>query len=715
MTPETLTSTSKADATRLEMTPQSVRKRDGRLESFSPEKLAQSIERALAAGGIKDILWTTRLTGYVVTRLSGRFGDGEVPATTDIREVVELTCIDQNLNHVAKRYLTYRFDQRSGERREPVYGRGITWERYFTRPGVHPFDEIPWEFRDARITNEKGEIIFEQKNVEVPTFWSQTATNIAVQKYFAGEQGSPERESSARQLIGRVAHTISNWGRLGGYFASAEAAEAYEMELTSVLINQRAAFNSPVWFNVGLADRRQQCSACFIQSVQDDLHSILTLAVNEGMLFKYGSGTGTNLSTLRSSKEFLGHSINKSSGPISFMKAYDAVAGVVKSGGKTRRAAKMVILNVEHPDVLEFIRCKAKEEKKAWTLIDAGYDGSMNGEAYFSIFYQNANNSVRVTDEFMQAVVDDQEWWTRYVKTGEPCEKFRARDLMHEIAEATWQCGDPGMQYDTTVNRWHTTKNSGRINASNPCSEYMYLDDTACNLASLNLMKFRTESGEFDVESFKRGAETIITAMEIIVGFSSYPTPAIEQNSFEHRPLGIGYANLGALLMARGLPYNSDEGRNYAAAITALLSGASYAQSTRIAEKVGPFSAFSENKESMMGVIQMHREAAYRIDPHGVPEDLLTAARASWDETFERGWQHGIRNSQISVLAPTGTIAFLMDCDTTGIEPDIALVKYKWLVGGGMLKLVNSTVPEALARLGYAARQIDDIMAYVNE
>ncbi|MBI4133456.1 vitamin B12-dependent ribonucleotide reductase, partial [Candidatus Uhrbacteria bacterium] len=658
---------------------------------------------------------TTALTGQVVSRLAYRFGADPAPTTADIREIVELTFIDQNLTHVAKRYITHRIDQSASSRREPVYGNGLSWERYFTRPGVHPFDEIEWEFRDARITNEKGEVIFEQKNVEVPSFWSQTATNIAVQKYFAGEQGSPTRESSARELIGRVAHTIADWGRIGGYFATALDAEAFEMELTAILINQRAAFNSPVWFNVGLSDRKQQCSACFIQSVQDDMHSILTLAMNEGMLFKYGSGTGTNLSALRSSKEFLSNSINRSSGPVNFMKAYDAVAGVVKSGGKTRRAAKMVILNVDHPDILEFIRCKAREERKAWSLIDAGYDGSMNGEAYFSVFYQNANNSVRVTDEFMRAVVEDREWWTRYVKTGEPCEKFKAKEVMREIAEAAWQCGDPGMQYDTTVNRWHTGKNSGRINASNPCSEYMYLDDTACNLASLNLMRFRTESGEFDVESFKRGSSTIITAMEILVGFSSYPTPAIEQNSFEHRPLGIGYANLGALLMARGLPYDSDEGRNYAAAITALLSGASYVQSTRIAEHIGSFAAFSENREPMLEVMQMHREATRQIDPRGVPEDLLAAVEQSWDEVVSRGAEHGIRNSQISVLAPTGTIAFLMDCDTTGVEPDIALVKYKWLVGGGMLKLVNGTVPEALARLGYTARQIDDILAYVND
>ncbi|MBI4281123.1 vitamin B12-dependent ribonucleotide reductase [Candidatus Uhrbacteria bacterium] len=629
--------------------------------------------------------------------------------------MVELTLIDQNLAHVAKRFLAARFDRSASGPPAPIYGHGLAFERYFTKPGLHPFDELQWERRDARLTNEKGEVIFEQKEVEVPSFWSQTATNIVVQKYFTGTIGQPDREWSVRQLVTRVAHTIADWGRWGGYFATAEDAETFEMELTHILVNQKAAFNSPVWFNVGLPDRKQQCSACFIQSVQDDMHSILTLAVNEGMLFKYGSGTGTNLSSLRSSKEYLSHSVNKSSGPVSFMKAYDAVAGVVKSGGKTRRAAKMVILNIDHPDILEFIRCKAAEERKAWALIDAGYDGSIIGEAYHSVFFQNANNSVRVTDDFMRAVEEDGQWMTRSVTTGEPMERFRARELMKEISEAAWQCGDPGLQYDTTINRWHTTKKSGRINASNPCSEYMYLDDTACNLASLNLMKFRTEYGEFDTEAFRRGNETVITAMEIIVGFSSYPTPAIEQNSYEHRPLGIGYANLGSLLMARGLPYDSEDGRNFAAAVTALMSGAAYAQSTRIAEKLGPFTAFPENRESMMEVMQMHRDAAYQIKAQGVPEELLTAARKSWDEVVEGGGRHGLRNSQISVLAPTGTISFLMDCDTTGIEPDIALVKYKWLVGGGMLKLVNNTVPEALARLGYSGQEIDDLLAYLNE
>lgn len=694
---------------------QFVTKRSGLQETFSSEKLARSIDAALVASGIRDAMCAIQITKYVVTRLTQRFDGHTTPTTHDVHDMVQLTLIDQNLTHSAKRYLSYRLAGRLESATKPLYGHGITFEYYFTKPGVHPFAEIQWELRDARISNEKREIIFEQKDVEVPVFWSQTATNIVVQKYFAGEIDSPDRERSVRQIVTRVAHTIADWGRTRGYFATATDAETFEMELTFLLVNQCAAFNSPVWFNVGLSDRRQQCSACFINSVQDDMHSILSLAMTEGMLFKFGSGTGTNLSTLRSAKEVLSSSVNRASGPVSFMRAYDAVAGVVKSGGKTRRAAKMVILNVDHPDILDFIRCKAKEEKKAWALMDAGYDGSIVGEAYHSIMYQNANNSVRVTDEFMQAVVDDTEYATKYVVTGKDCKKFRAREVMQEIAEAAWQCGDPGIQMDTTINRWHTAKNSGRINASNPCSEFMYLDDSACNLASMNLMKFRTESGEFQVEAFIRGCETMITAMEIIVGASSYPTPAIEQNSLDHRPLGFGYANLGALLMARGLPYDSDEGRHYAAAITSLLSGAAYAQSIKIAEKLGPFAAFEENKAPMMEVMRMHRDAVYRISNEDVPEDLLEAGKKAWDEVAERGEQHGIRNSQISVLAPTGTIAFLMDCDTTGIEPDIALVKYKWLVGGGMLKLVNNTVPEALARLGYTAREIDDILGYINE
>jgi len=695
----------------------SVRKQNGDVERFSVEKLSTSLKAVLLSAGLtKNIdFLVSKIQGYVVTRLNKNFDGHTVPSTSEVREIVQLTLIDQNLTHVAKRYLTYHLEnEKNAVPSEPVYDNGLKFERYFTTLGMHPFDEIEWEHRAARITNEKGDVIFEQEGIEVPKSWSQTATNIVVQKYFVGKLGAPDRETSVKQIVTRVASTIANWGRKDGYFASAEDAKIFEMELTHILADQKASFNSPVWFNIGVSDRLPQASACFINSVEDDMRSILQLAMTEGMLFKYGSGTGSNLSTLRSSRESLAGSPNKSSGPVSFMKAYDAIAGVVKSGGKTRRAAKMVILNVEHPDILDFVECKAKEERKAWALMDAGYDGSINGEAYQSVSYQNANHSVRVTDEFMQAVVNDADWWTRYVTTGQKCEKYRAHDIMRKISEAAWQCGDPGIQADTTINKWHTAKNTGRINASNPCSEFMYLDDTACNLASLNLMKFRKEDGEFDAVAFKSATETLITSMEILVGNSSYPTPAIEQNSILHRPLGIGYANLGALIMARGLPYDSDEGRNFATAITSLLSGAAYAQSARLASKIGSFAEFEKNKEPMMEVMEMHRKESRGILSENVSEGLLETANKCWDEVVELGNKTGIRNAQISVLAPTGTIAFMMDCDTTGIEPDIALVKYKWLVGGGMIKMVNNTVPEALARLGYTGEQIDDILAYIN-
>src|SRR3989339_898511 len=562
---------------------------------------------------------------------------------------------------------------------------GLEFRRLYTKAGLHPYDEIKWEIRDATITSDKGQVVFSQKEVEIPSVWSQTATNIAVSHYFRGRIGTKERERSARQMVDRVAKTISNWGRTQGYFKDEESAEIYEQELTYILINQHAAFNSPVWYNVGV-EEHPQCSACFINSVQDDMRSILNLAVTEGMLFKGGSGTGSNLSNLRSSREYLAGSNGRASGPVSFMKGLDAFAGVIKSGGKTRRAAKMVILNVDHPDIEDFITCKAEEEKKAWALMDQGYDGSIDGPAYASIYFQNANNSVRVTDDFMQAVVDGKEWVTREVKTGNASVSYSARDLINKMAQATWQCGDPGIQYDTTINRWHTCKNTDRINASNPCSEYMFLDDSACNLASLNLMKFRKEVNgvmEFDTEAFKKANQIIITAMDIIVGHSSYPTPAIEQNSLDYRPLGIGYANLGALLMSRGLAYDSDEGRNFAAAITSLQSGHCYYQSAKIAEKVGPFAGYKSNEEPCLEVMRMHRDASYQVTHEGVPADLLTESRKSWDNVVEHGSKFGLRNAQISVIAPTGTISFLMDCDTTGIEPDIALVKYKWLVGGG--------------------------------
>ncbi|MFN7943493.1 MAG: vitamin B12-dependent ribonucleotide reductase [Thermoanaerobaculia bacterium] len=592
---------------------------------------------------------------------------------------------------------------------------GLTFRRYYTTPGIDPFDTVEWEYRDAVIGNEKGEKVFEQKGVEVPKFWSQTATNVVVSKYFRGQLGTAQREHSVRQLIGRVADAMTRWGTEGGYFASAADAETFQAELKHILVQQYACFNSPVWFNVGI-EEKPQCSACFINSVEDTMQSILGLAKTEGMLFKYGSGTGSNLSTLRSSRENLAGG-GTASGPVSFMKGFDAFAGVIKSGGKTRRAAKMVILDVEHPDIVDFIRCKEIEEKKAWALIDAGFDGGFNvqGGAYDSIAYQNANHSVRVTDDFMQAVADDASWTTHAVTDRHAMDTYRARDVMKMIAQATWVCGDPGMQYDTTINDWHTCAATARINASNPCSEYMFLDDTACNLASLNLLKFYDGERGFDVESFRHTCEVIISAQEIVVDFASYPTPRIEENSHRFRPLGIGFANLGALLMARGVPYDSDAGRDYAAAITALMSGASYAQSARIAEKLGPFAAFEENREPMLRVMRKHREAIRRIEPAHVPLDLLTAAKQSWDEVLERGERSGIKNSQISVLAPTGTIAFMMDCDTTGVEPDIALVKYKKLVGGGLIKIVNNTVPVALKRLGYDKDEVRAIVEYIDE
>lgn len=694
----------------------SLRKRDGSEENFDAHKLARSIQSALAASGMKQPSLSEKIVSQVVSRLTHQFDGHSVPTYADVREVVELTLIDNNLLHVAKKYLGYRVHAQQDGRAE-TYGHGITVERYFTKEGVHPYEEIEWDRRDAVITDSKGAIVFEQKNVEVPKTWTQTATNIVVSKYFYGTVGKEDRESSVKQLVGRVATTIANWGRKDGYFATKEDAQHFEDELHYILVNQMAAFNSPVWFNVG-TPRPQQCSACFINSVEDDMRSILNLCVTEGMLFKGGSGTGSNLSKLRSKYEYLAGSNGKASGPISFMKGLDAFAGVIKSGGKTRRAAKMVILDVTHPDVDDFIMCKVEEEKKAWALMDAGYDGSIDGPAYASIYFQNANNSVRVTDEFMRAVEEDGEWTTRAVTTGEPVKTWKARDLMNMMAEAAWQCGDPGIQYDTTINDWHTSINTDRIYASNPCSEYMFLNDSACNLASLNLMKFRKEvNGQmvFDVEAFKKANEVIITAMEIIVGNSVYPTPAIEQNSFDYRPLGIGYANLGALLMSRGLPYDSEEGRNLAAAITSLQSGHCYFQSAKIAEKIGPFAGFQRNAEPALRVMRKHRDASYEISPEGVPADLLTHARVSWDNVVEHASKHGLRNAQISVIAPTGTISFLMDCDTTGVEPDIALVKYKWLVGGGMLKIVNQTVPEALIRLGYTASERKDILDFIEE
>lgn len=592
---------------------------------------------------------------------------------------------------------------------------GLTIERRYTEPGVHPFDRVEWDVRDAVIANEKGETVFEQHGVEVPKTWSQTATNVVVSKYFRGQLGTPERESSARQLISRVADRIADWGREGGYFSTAADAESFHAELTHILLHQYACFNSPVWFNVGI-EEHPQCSACFINSVEDTMQSILGLAKTEGMLFKFGSGTGSNLSSLRSSAETLAGG-GTASGPVSFMRGFDAFAGVIKSGGKTRRAAKMVILDAGHPDIVDFIRCKEVEERKAWALIEAGYDAGFNvaGGAYDSIFYQNANHSVRATDEFMQAVVEDGEWTTTAVTDGQPMKKHRAAELLDMIAESTWVCGDPGMQFDSTINHWHTCPNTDRINASNPCSEYMFLDDTACNLASLNLMRFYDPASGFDTASFRHTCEIVITAQEIIVDNASYPTPKIGENSHAYRPLGIGYANLGALLMARGLPYDSDAGRDYAGAVTALMSGVSYLQSTRIAAIKGPFEGYEANRQPMLQVMRNHRAALKEVDPAHVPLELLNAAKKSWDGVVEEGERNGIRNSQISVLAPTGTIAFMMDCDTTGVEPDIALVKYKKLVGGGMIKIVNRTVPLALERLGYEKSEIQQVVEYIDD
>ena len=593
-------------------------------------------------------------------------------------------------------------------------GGGLTISRRFTREGVHPFDEVQWEKRSAVIGNERGETVFEQHDVEIPASWSQMATNVVVSKYFRGPLGTPRRETSVRQVISRVCDTIATWGREGGYFATEADAQAFQDELTHLVLHQKMSFNSPVWFNVGVPGTRPQASACFINSVEDTMESILTLAKTEGMLFKYGSGTGTNLSPLRSSNEQLGGG-GTASGPVSFMKGFDAFAGVIKSGGTTRRAAKMVILNVDHPDVEEFITCKVNEERKAWALIEAGYDSSFTGEAYASVFFQNSNNSVRVTDEFMRAVTEDRDWHlTAVLDSNRVVKTMRARELMRLMAESAWQCGDPGIQYDTTINDWHTSANSGRINASNPCSEYMYLDDSACNLASLNLMKFLNEDGSIDVEGYRHAVHMTITAQEILVGNAAYPTERIGKNSEDYRPLGLGYANLGALLMARGVPYDSPQGRDLAACVTAIMTGEAYAQSARIAREVGPFNGYAANRQPMLRVIAKHREAAYNIPGESVEAPLVTAARRAWDEAHELGAKHGYRNGQATVLAPTGTIGFMMDCDTTGVEPDIALVKYKKLVGGGMLKIVNQTVPLALQRLGYGDTAVGEICAHID-
>jgi ribonucleoside-diphosphate reductase alpha chain len=594
--------------------------------------------------------------------------------------------------------------------------KGLRFGRHFTPPGSHAFDLVEWERRTAAIIGEKGQVIFEQKDVEVPRSWSQLAINVVAQKYFRGGLGTPERETSVRQLIDRVVESLGLWGREGGYFASEEDAENWSQELRFLLVTQHASFNSPVWFNIGVPGRAQQGSACFINSVDDSMESILELVKTEGMLFKFGSGTGTNLSVLRSSKEQLSGG-GTASGPVSFMKGYDSFAGSIKSGGTTRRAAKMVILNADHPDILEFIRCKAEEEKKAWALIDAGYIVGfiVTGGAYDSVQFQNANNSVRVSDDFMRAVDGDKKWETKAVVDGRVIDSYKARDLWREIAEATWICGDPGLQFDTTIQDWNVVPNTGRINATNPCSEFVFLDDTACNLLSLNLMKFQTEDGKFDIERYRHAIDICFTGQEIIVSNASYPTPAIAKNSEALRPLGLGYANLGALLMSMGLAYDSEEGGRFAGAITAIMTGRAFAQSARMAQVKGPFSEYAKNREPMLRVMEKHRQAAHQLSTSPESADVVDAARETWDEAVKLGRAHGYRNAQATVLAPTGTIGLMMDCDTTGIEPDLALVKYKKLVGGGLLKIVNTTVPAALRKLGYDELKVKEIVEYIDE
>jgi ribonucleoside-diphosphate reductase alpha chain len=589
----------------------------------------------------------------------------------------------------------------------------VAVKRFFTIPGRDPFEEVEWELRDALIPG-KDKPVFEQKGVEFPKFWSQTATNIVAQKYFRGRMGSPDRESSVKQMIGRIVDTVGAWGREGGYFADEEDAQTFEAELKAILVNQYAAFNSPVWFNVGF-EETPQCSACFILSIEDSMESILDWIRREGVIFRGGSGSGVNLSKLRSSKEQLSKG-GYASGPVSFMRGADASAGTIKSGGKTRRAAKMVVLDVDHPDVEEFIWCKAHEEEKARVLEAAGYDMSLDSADWASIQYQNANNSVRVTDAFMEAAEAGADWNLTARTDGAVVDTMPAKKLLRDMAEAAWKCADPGVQYDTTINQWHTLPNTGRINASNPCSEYMSIDDSACNLASINLLKYRREDGDLDVEAFEHTVDVMFLAQEILVGYSSYPTPEIERNAKAFRQLGLGYANLGALLMARGLPYDSDEGRAYAAAITALMTGRAYRKSAEIAGRMGPFAGYRPNAAAMIGVMAQHRAAVGNIEnADSVPADLVSAARRAWDDALDLGEVHGYRNAQATVLAPTGTISFMMDCDTTGVEPDFSLVKSKKLVGGGEITIVNQTVKAALERLGYAPNEVSDIEAFVDE
>ena len=590
---------------------------------------------------------------------------------------------------------------------------GLAVERLYSNPGVDPYEGVEWEKRTATIAGDGGEVVFEQEDVEIPADWSQLATNVVVSKYFRGPLGTPKRERSVKHMIDRVADTIAGWGRVQGYFASEEDADVFHNELKQIILHQRATFNSPVWFNVGVEDT-PQCSACFILSVEDSMESILEWCKVEGMIFKGGSGAGVNLSRIRSSKEILSAG-GQASGPVSFMRAADSVAGSIKSGGKTRRAAKMVVLDIDHPDVVEFIWCKANEERKAYALGDAGWDMTLNGDAWSSIQFQNANNSVRVTDDFLDAVEKDEEWTLKSITTKKPVESLKAKDVMSWISEAAWECGDPGMQYDTTINDWHTCANTDRINASNPCSEYMHLDNSACNLASINLLKYLTDDGTFDTVGFIHTVNIMIMAQDIIVDNASYPTEKIGANARAFRQLGLGYANLGALLMAMGLPYDSDGGRAFSGAITALMTGQGYYRSAELAEHLGTFDGYDVNSEPMLRVMQKHRDAVDDIHAEMVDKNLLDAARTAWDNALAHGRKHGYKNSQATVLAPTGTIAFMMDCDTTGIEPDIALVKYKRLVGGGTMKIVNRTVISALEKLDYSKQQIERIVKYVDE
>ena len=584
--------------------------------------------------------------------------------------------------------------------------------RYFTEPGTHPYDELNWVKRESKIVNPgTGKVVFEQQDAEFPDFWSQNAINIVAQKYFYGTPGTDNREKGLKDLIDRVVNTITRHGYDNGYFTSEEEADTFNAELKYILATQRAAFNSPVWFNIGTPDRSQQASACFILKVEDTMPSILNWYREEGMIFKGGSGAGLNISSIRSSEEKLGNSGGKASGPLSFMRGADSSAGAIKSGGKTRRAAKMVILNIDHPDIEEFIWSKAREERKAHVLAEAGFDMGLNGHDMISIQYQNANNSVRVTDDFMQAVENDDDWDLKGVKDGKTYKTVKARDLFKQVAEAAWESADPGMQFDTTINDWHTTPNAGRINGSNPCSEYMHLDNSACNLASLNLLKFLREEGTYDIKAYKHVVDTVFMAQEILVGYSEYPTEGIDKNARAYRELGMGYANLGATLMAKGLPYDSEEGRAFAAALTAIMTGEAYATSGRIAKRVGAFDGFDKDRKGMIRVLKKHRDAVRDIDASMVEEELLDAAASVWDDAVEIAERYGVRNSQATVLAPTGTIGFMMDCDTTGIEPDFSLTKFKTLVGGGNMVIVNQTIPRALKTLGYNKEQAGEIVS----